>query len=136
MKEIITIYKKQRPFIENSLTAMIESIDLSQYDEMKKKAVFSLFPALKATYKIGSNYKQTTPIYTEEGSDEISLGLDRSHLLYRIQFRDDDIYISNSYVNSRSATPYITLVVHINDEYLVYDFELYALLFTVRVLLT
>ncbi len=128
MKEIITIYKKQRPFIENSITAMIDSIDLTQYDEMKEKAVFSLFPALKATYKISANYKQSTPIYTEDGSDQGSLGLDRSHLLSRIQFRDDNIYISNSYVNSRSGTPYITLVVHMGNEYLVYDFELYTLL--------
>lgn len=128
MKEIITIYKKQRAFIENSLTAMIESIDFDQYDTMKDKSIFTLFPALKATYKINANYKQSTPIYTEDGPNTLSLGVDKSHLLARIQFRDDDIYISNSYVNSRSGTPYITIVIHEKDEYLVYDFELYALL--------
>ena len=42
MKEIIAIYKKQRTFVENSLKAMIDSIDLSQYDEMKDKTIFSL----------------------------------------------------------------------------------------------
>lgn len=128
MKEIVTIYKKQRPFVENSLTAMIDSIDLSQYDEMKDGAVFSLFPALKATYKINENHKQSTPMYTEEGPDNNSLGLDRSHLLSRIKFREDNIYISNSYVNSSSGTPYITIVIHVSKEYIVYDFELYGLL--------
>lgn len=128
MKEIITIYKKQRAFIENSLTSMMESIDFNQYESMKDKSIFALFPALKATYKINANYKQSTPLYTEDGANTASLGLDKSHLLVRIQFRDDDIYISNSYINSRSGTPYITIVVHEKDEYLVYDFELYALL--------
>ena len=32
MKETIAIYKKQRAFIEHSLTSMMESIDFSQYD--------------------------------------------------------------------------------------------------------
>ena len=128
MKEIINIYKKHRAYVENSLTSMIESIDFNQYDAMKDKSIFALFPSLKATYKINANYKQFTPLYTEDGVDRSSQGTDRSHLLIRIQFRDDNIYISNSYVNSRSCTPYITIVVHNNDEYLVYDFELYTLL--------
>jgi len=128
MKEIISLYKKQRTFIENSLTAMMESIDFDQYDKMRDKSIFALFPALKATYKINGNYKQSTPLYTGNGKHEDMLGVDKSHLLSRIKFRDDNIYISNSYVNSRSGTPYITLVVHQEKEYLVYDFELYALL--------
>ena len=128
MKETIAIYKQQRIFIENSLTSMIESIDPSQYDVMREKSVFLLFPALKATYKINKNYKQSTPVYMEEGEDKDSLGLDKSHLLGRVQFREDNIYISNAYVNSRSGTPYITVVVHLNEEYIVYDFELYSLL--------
>lgn len=128
MKETVAIYKKQRVFIENSLTSMIESIDFDQYDTMKEKSIFTLFYALKATYKINKNYKQSTPLYTEEGSDSSGLGIDKSHLLGRVQFREDNIYISNAYVNSRSGTLYITLVVRRNIEYLVYDFELYQLL--------
>jgi hypothetical protein len=128
MKETVAIYKKQRVFIENSLTSMIESIDVDQYDTMKEKSVFTLFPALKATYKINANYKQSTPMYTEEGSDSSYLGVDKSYLLGRVQFREDNIYISNAYVNSRSGTPYITIVEHVNREYIVYDFELYTLL--------
>ena len=127
MKDTVAIYK-QRVFIENSLTSMIESIDVDQYDTMKEKSVFTLFPALKATYKINANYKQSTPMYTEEGSDSSYLGVDKSYLLGRVQFREDNIYISNAYVNSRSGTPYITIVEHVNREYIVYDFELYTLL--------
>ncbi len=128
MKETIAIYKKHRAFIESSLTSMMESLDFNQYDMMKEKAVFALFPALKATYKINSKYKQSTPLYTEDRLDSSSIGIDRSHLLGRVQFRDDHIYISNSYINSRSGTPYITVTVQLEDEYVVYDFELYALL--------
>ena len=128
MKETVAIYKKQRVFIENSLTSMIESIDFDQYDAMKEKSIFTLFHALKATYKINKNYKQSTPLYTEEGVDSSGLGIDKSHLLGRVQFREDNIYISNAYINSRSGTLYITLVVRRNTEYIVYDFELYELL--------
>ncbi len=127
MKETIAIYKKQRAFIENSLTSMMESMDFSQYD-MMKKSVFTLFPALKATYKINKKYKQSSPLYSEEGADSSLIGIDKTHLIERIQFREDNLYISNSYVNSRSGTPYITVTVKLEDEYLVYDFELYALL--------
>jgi hypothetical protein len=128
MKEIVAIYKKQYSFIENSLTAMIESIDVNEYDVLVNESLFSLFPALKASYKINKNLKQSTPLYTGDNEDKTYVGLDKSHLLERIQFRDDNIYISNVYVNSRSATPYITVVQYINEQYIVYDFELYTLL--------
>ena len=62
MKETVAIYKKQRVFIENSLTSMIESIDFDQYDAMKEQSIFTLFHALKATYKINKKYKQSTPL--------------------------------------------------------------------------
>ena len=128
MKETVAIYKKQRVLIENSLTSMVAAIDAEQYDLMKEKSIFSVFPALKATYKINANHKQSTPMYLEEGVDNSSLGLDKSYLLGRVQFREDNIYISNAYVNSRSGTLYITTVVRLKSEYLVYDFELYELL--------
>lgn len=107
---------------------MMESIDFSQYDMMKKESLFELFPALKASYKINNKYKQSTPLYTEDGEDNSTLGVDKSHLLERVQFREDNIYISNSYMHSRSGTPYITVTIRLEDEYIVYDFELYTLL--------
>jgi len=72
--------------------------------------------------KISKNLKQSTPLYTKDTEDETYLGSDKSHLLERIQFRDDNIYISNVYVNSRSGTPYITVVVNFKEEYYVFDF--------------
>jgi hypothetical protein len=107
---------------------MMASIDFDQYDALKEKPIFSLFPSLTTTYKIGKNFKQSTPFYTEDGIYAAALGTDRAYLLSRIQFRADNIYISNSYINSRSGTPYITVVVKHDEEFLVYDFELYALL--------
>lgn len=128
MKEIVAIYKNQRVVIESSLTSMIESIDFKQYDEMKDKSIFSLFPSLKATYKINENFKQSTPMYTEDDKDDSYIGVDKRHLIDRVHFRDDNIYISNVYVNSRSGTPFITLTVRLEKEYVVFDFELYTLL--------
>jgi len=128
MKETIAIYKKQRVFIENSLTSIIESIDMNQYSQMKESSLFSLFPALKATYKINENFKQSTPMFMEDSKDDSYIGVDKKHLIERVKFRDDDIYISNSYINSRSATPYITVTVRFDNEYIVFDFELYEIL--------
>ncbi|MEN4054110.1 MULTISPECIES: hypothetical protein [Sulfurimonas] len=128
MKEIIAIYKKHYSVIENSLTSIVESIDCSEYSTLVEKSLFTLYPALKATYKINKNLKQITPLYTQGNSDSSYLGTEKAHLLERIQFRDDNLYISNVYVNSRSGTPYITAVVQRDDEYVVFDFELYTLL--------
>ena len=128
MKEIVAIYKNNYSFIENSLTAMVDSIDFDEYDMLVSKSIFTLFPALKATYKINKKFKQSTPLYTQESLDDSYVGLDKAHLLERIQFRDDNIYISNIYVNSRTGTPYVTVVLHIANEYIVCDFELYTLL--------
>ena len=128
MKELVAIYKKQYAYIENSLSVMVENLDILEYDSLVEKSLFTLFPALKATYKISKNLKQSTPLYTKDAVDESYLGSDKSHLLERIQFRDDNLYISNVYVNSRSGTPYITVVVNFEEEYYVFDFELYALL--------
>ncbi len=128
MKETVAIHKKHRVFIENSLTSMIESIDKSQYEMIKDNSIFTLLPGLKATYKINANYKQSTPIYMEDAFDSSNVGLDKTYLLGRVQFREDNIYISNVYVNSRSGTPFITIVEHLETEYIVYDFELYKIL--------
>lgn len=128
MKELVSIYKKQLLFIESSLTSMMESVDFSQYESMAKKSIFTFLPAIKATYTINKDLKQSSPLYTEDKIDNSSIGIDKSHLLQRIQFRDDGLYISNIYVNSRSGTPYITVVANVDNEYIVYDFELYALL--------
>ncbi|WP_457746539.1 hypothetical protein [Sulfurimonas sp.] len=128
MKELISIYKKHYTIIENSLTSIVEGIDCTEYDLLVQKSLFSLYPALKATYKIGKNLKQSTPLHTYGNSDTSYLGAEKAHLLERIQFREDNIYISNVYVNSRSGTPYITAVVQRDTEYVVFDFELYTLL--------
>lgn len=128
MKEIVGIYKKHFLFIERSLTSMIESLDFSQYEIMAEKSIFTFLPAIKATYTITKELKQSSPLYTKGKIDNLYIGMDKSHLLERIQFRDDGIYISNIYINSRSGTPYITVVVDTTSQYIVYDFELYALL--------
>jgi len=128
MKEVVAIYKNNYSFIENSLTAMIDNIDFDEYEILVSKSIFTLYPALKATYKINNKFKQSTPLYTQENFDDSYIGLDKAHLLERIQFRDDNIYISNIYVNSRTGTPFVTVVVHIANEYIVCDFELYTLL--------
>lgn len=128
MKELVSIYKKQRTFVESSLTAMMESIDFHQYDLMEKHALFTLFPALKGTYKINAKFKQSTPLFCQDDVDHTALGTDKAHLLERVKFREDHLYISNTYVSSRSGAPNITVVVQLGDEYIVCDFELYALL--------
>lgn len=128
MKELIGIYKKQYLFIENSLIAILDNIDFHQFDEIAKHSIFTISPSIKATYKINKNFKQSTPLYMEDNIDKSSIGQDKAYLLERIQFRDDNIYISNIYVSSRTGTPYVTVVIHADDEYMVFDFELYSLL--------
>lgn len=55
MKELISIYKKQYLFVENSITAILESIDFAQYDEISTHTIFTTYPSIKATYKINDN---------------------------------------------------------------------------------
>ena len=128
MKELINIYKKQYLLVENSITAILDSIDFTQYNEIVNNSLFNISPAIKATYKVNAKLKQSTPLYTIDHSDTSYLGTNKSHLLERIVFREDNIYISNSYINSRTGLPYITAVLHIDNEYIVCDFELYTLL--------
>lgn len=128
MKELIGIYKKQYLLIENSVTAILDSIDFTQYDEIVKHSLFHVSPAIKATYKINAKLTQSTPLYTIDNFDPSYLGSNKAHLIERIVFREDNIYISNAYINSRTGLPYITAVLHTQNEYIVCDFELYALL--------
>ena len=128
MKELIGIYKKQYLLVENSITAILGSIDFTQYDEIVKHSLFHVSPAIKATYKINDKLTQSTPLYTIDNFDPSYLGSNKAHLLERIVFREDNIYISNAYINSRTGLPYITAVLHTQNEYIVCDFELYALL--------
>ncbi|MBL1244671.1 MAG: hypothetical protein COA39_009845 [Sulfurimonas sp.] len=128
MKELIGIYKKQYLLVENSVTAILDSIDFTQYDEIVKHSLFHVSPAIKATYKINAKLTQSTPLYTIDNFDPSYLGSNKAHLIERIVFREDNIYISNAYINSRTGLPYITAVLHTQNEYIVCDFELYTLL--------
>jgi len=128
MKELIGIYKKQYLLVENSITAILDSIDFTQYDEIVKHSLFHVSPAIKATYKINAKLTQSTPLYTIDNFDPSYLGSNKAHLIERIVFREDNIYISNAYINSRTGLPYITAVLHTQNEYIVCDFELYTLL--------
>ncbi|MDQ7043850.1 MAG: hypothetical protein Q9M34_10045, partial [Sulfurimonas sp.] len=91
MKELISIYKKHYLLVESSITAVLDSIDFTQYDDIAKSSIFSISTAMKATYKINSKLKQSTPLYTADSIDASYLGSNKSHLLERIVFREDNI---------------------------------------------
>jgi putative Mn2+ efflux pump MntP len=134
MREIIKIYKQNRVAIEKYLSASLTNKGMGELEPNRIRECFQLFQALDLVYMVSGKFRQITPFYFRRKVETTTKGLDREYMFGKIQFADNDLYISQAYISSHSGEPSLTAVKKINGEYVVLDFSLIKLLEELRLI--
>lgn len=134
MKDVINVYKRNRASVENFLLSSVQNLPPEEITENAFKNLFTLFPFLYSTYLINAAGTQSTPTYGRKWTDQNLQGVSRDYFIDRVRFDDRGVYVSNSYINSHSGRPAITVAKRVGDIYLVLDFNLVELLEHLRLI--
>lgn len=129
MKEVIELYKKHRETVENFLTTMIDNNALECSDEDNIKAAFIRLDSLQTHYTVGKDFKQLTASFYPKSHKETSrIGIDKSRYFSNIIFNEKNIFMTNPYLHHKTGRSSITIVKKSKNKYVVFDFDLLALL--------
>ena len=134
MKDAINIYKKHRATVESFLSSTIQLNHLESCEHQNVKAIYLLMPFLELIYQVDDEYKQTSDYFYQNRTDASTKGLVKSYLFDKVKIPSNGIFISNPYISSHTGNACITLVKKTNDGYLVFDFNLYKLLYHIRLM--
>lgn len=128
VKRTVNLFRQHRANIKNFLWTVIQSNAIDMTNESKITAAFAHLAGLQTIYKVGSDYKQITPNYYKRRKDESRVGIDKQHYFSTVAFDEMGIYMTNAYIHHMTGTLSITLVQKSGDDFIVYDFDLLALL--------
>lgn len=134
MKRIISIYTENknsvqfyvRSTIENFYPVSTEAKDMNRFFEFEKAA--------EVIYCVNASFIQSTPSFGRKYIDDKRDGTDKSLYFKWVSFKDEQIHISNPYLNHVTGLPTLTVVKCYNDGYIVVDFDLLKLLEELRLI--
>lgn len=132
MKQIISTYKKHKITVDRYLKNFTKSLkgDFLERPEVvfKKNRYVQLF------YAVDQDYKQITPIIYRKKSEEINVGVDKSHYFQKMVLDEDNVYISNPYIHYRTGKASLSVVYHHDKKYYVFDIDLIEILEELRLI--
>lgn len=129
MKEFIEVYQKNqndiKEFVANTLKnhGNISSMASSNY-----KQLFQRFPSLELVYVTDKDLIQTEPNVFKNKQEISAKGKTRSYMTSRLTEYDNDILMSEPYINSATGHTCITVLKKEGEKYLFMDFKLSTLL--------
>jgi len=130
MKEYIETYKQHQEEIEFFIHESIKNLgDLSMHKKDNFEKLFNLFPSLELIYFTNKDTKiQLSSNYYRNKQDPEAKGKNRSHLISKLEFKEDNIAFSKPYISSATRSTCITVTIKENDEIIFLDFRLEILL--------
>lgn len=130
MKEYLNLYENYKDKIEDFIQESISNMgELKKLETDHYKVLFSLFPSLELVYSINKDTKvQNSSNYYRYKQDESANGHDRSYLLSKLHFKQNDIAFSSVYVSSATRNNCITATIKDGDSIIFLDFKLEILL--------
>lgn len=130
MKELLETYYKHEDDIEYFLQESLKNLgSLSLYRKNKFKKIYDLFPSLELIYIVDKKSKVQTSInYYKNKVDEKAKGKLRTHLISKLNFKDDNIAFSKPYISSATRNNCITVSLKEENEIYFLDFKLDILL--------
>lgn len=130
MKEFIETYKQHKEEIEFFLQESIKNLgELTPLKEDKFAKLFNLFPSLELIYFTDKNTKiQSSANYYRAKTDEEAKGKDRSYLISKLEFKENNIAFSKPYISIATRNNCITVTIKENDEIIFLDFRIDILL--------
>ncbi|MGB1227505.1 MAG: hypothetical protein ACPG9K_06390 [Poseidonibacter sp.] len=130
MKEYIETYKQHQEEIEFFIQESIKNLgDLSTHKKDNFEKLFNLFPSLELIYFTNKQTKiQLSSNYYRNKQDADAKGKNRSYLISKLEFKEDNIAFSKPYISSATRSTCITVTIKENDEIIFLDFRLEILL--------
>lgn len=130
MKEFLEIYDQNRDKIEFFIQESLKNIgNINIYEKNKFKEVFDIFPSLELIYLVDkTTKKQISPNIYKNKTDENAKNKDRSHLITRLEFKDNNMAFSTPYISSATRSNCITVTIKENDVIIFLDFRIDVLL--------
>ncbi len=130
MKEYIETYKQHQEEIEFFIQESIKNLgDLSTHKKDDFEKLFNLFPSLELIYFTNKQTKiQLSSNYYRNKQDADAKGKNRSYLISKLEFKEDNIAFSKPYISSATRSTCITVTIKENDEIIFLDFRLEILL--------
>ena len=130
MREFIETYKQHEEEIEFFVQESIKNLgDLSIHKKDHFKKLFNTFPSLELIYFTNKDTKvQVDSNYYRHKLDPTAKGKNRSHLISKLEFKEDNIAFSKPYISSATRHTCITATIKENDEIIFLDFRLDILL--------
>jgi len=130
MREFIETYKEHQEEIEFFIQESIKNLGnlfIHKNDNFAK--VFSVFPSLELIYFTNKDTKiQSASNYYRNRLDPEAQGKNRSHLISKLEFKEEDIAFSKPYISSATRNTCITVTIKENDQIIFLDFILDILL--------
>ena len=130
MKEFLETYNNNQEDIEYFLQESIKNLgNLSIYEKSKFKHLYNLFPSLELVYIVDKNTKQQiSPNIAKNKEDSIGEGKNRSHLISKLHFTENNIAFSKPYISSATRSSCVTVSVKEGDKIYFLDFRIEILL--------
>lgn len=129
MKEFIKVYKKNQHDIKEFVTTTLKNHgDISSTAVSDYKQLFQRFSSLELVYMTNADFIQTEPNVFKNKKEISAKGKNRSYLMNRLSEYDDEIMMSEPYINSATGHTCITVMKKEGEKHLFMDFRLSGLL--------
>lgn len=130
MKEFIETYKQHKEEIEFFLQESIRNLgELTPHKKSEFTKLFNLFPSLELIYFTNKDTKiQSSANYYRTKVDEEAKGKNRSYLISKLEFRDDNVAFSTPYISIATRNNCVTVTIKEGDEIIFLDFRIDILL--------
>ena len=130
MKEFLEIYEHNQDKIEFFIQESLKNIgELSIYEKNKFNEIYNIFPSLELIYLVDKkNKNQTSPNYYRTKSDNKGIGKDRSYLISRLEFKENNIAFSTPYISSATRNSCVTVTIKEGERIIFLDFNIDILL--------
>jgi hypothetical protein len=129
MKEFIKVYKKNQNDIKEFIVSTMKNHgNISAMTVSNYKQLFAHFPSLELVYETDLEMLQSGANIFKNKQEVSAKGKDRSYLLNRLVPVDDDILISDPYINAATGHTCITVMKQEGEKNILMDFRLSALL--------
>jgi hypothetical protein len=130
MKEFLETYNQNQEDIEYFLQESLNNLGkLSVYEEGDFSYLYNLFPSLELVYVVDKETKlQTSDNIYRHKNDILGKNKNRSHLISKLHFKENNIAFSRPYISSATRSNCITVTIKDGDNIYFLDFRIEILL--------
>ncbi len=130
MREFLEVYEENKEKIDYFLQESLKNIGrLSSHKKYNFSQLFNIFPSLELVYIVNKQTKiQISDDIYKNKTDSKGKDKDRSYLITKLEFKDNNFAFSRPYISSATRSNCITVSVKEGDEIIFLDFRLDILL--------